>query len=197
MLRTGIRLGENNHTRCVAMQEIATSDRAELALRKESRCRDGTKPFLHGSAIVMGLVEESLSTPATAEHKSPERGALVLRCGPLPGAHVNRRLQTSHREGGTARSGLLERHLRSQRLRPVDPLRSGSERGSLPARNGFHAHRSRSPDAMRDGHRGAVSPHGFEDVLKPFQGRDATQFIDEILLRSRHDKPFADRTAAL
>jgi len=41
------------------------------------------------------------------------------------------------------------------------------------------------------------SPHGFEDVLEPFQGRDAAQFIDQVLLRSRHDKPFADRAAAL
>ena len=61
------------------MQKIAPSNRAKLALREESRCRDGTKPVLHGSAIVMGLVEEPLSTPATAEHKSPERGALVTR----------------------------------------------------------------------------------------------------------------------
>ena len=41
------------------------------------------------------------------------------------------------------------------------------------------------------------SPYGFEDVLEPFQGRNAAQFKDQVLLRSRHDKPFADRTAAL
>ena len=41
------------------------------------------------------------------------------------------------------------------------------------------------------------SPDRFENVLEPFQGRDAAQFMDQILLRSRHDKPFADRTAAL
>jgi hypothetical protein len=41
------------------------------------------------------------------------------------------------------------------------------------------------------------SLHGFEDALEPFQGRYATQFIDKVLLCSRHDKPFADRTAAL
>jgi len=39
--------------------------------------------------------------------------------------------------------------------------------------------------------------HGFEDVLESFQGRYTTQFIDKVLLRSRHDKPFADRTATL
>jgi hypothetical protein len=41
------------------------------------------------------------------------------------------------------------------------------------------------------------SLHGFENILEPFQGRHPTQFIDKVLLRSRHDKPFADRTAAL
>lgn len=41
------------------------------------------------------------------------------------------------------------------------------------------------------------SPHGFKDVLEPFQGRNAAQFKDQVLLGSRHDKPFADRTAAL
>lgn len=41
------------------------------------------------------------------------------------------------------------------------------------------------------------SLHRFENVLKSFQGRYTTQFIDKVLLRSRHDKPFADRTAAL
>ena len=61
------------------MQKIAPSDGTELALRKESRCRDGAKPFLHSSAIVMGLVEEACSTPATAEQESPERGTLMPR----------------------------------------------------------------------------------------------------------------------
>src|SRR6185295_10292347 len=41
------------------------------------------------------------------------------------------------------------------------------------------------------------SSHGFEDVLEPFQGRDSAQFIDQVLLRSRHDKPFPNRTASL
>jgi hypothetical protein len=41
------------------------------------------------------------------------------------------------------------------------------------------------------------SLHGFEDVLEPFQGRDAAQFVDQVLLGSRHDKPFADWTTAL
>ena len=42
-----------------------------------------------------------------------------------------------------------------------------------------------------------ISPEGFEHVLEPFESRDSSQFIDQILLRSGHDKPFADRTAAL
>ena len=41
------------------------------------------------------------------------------------------------------------------------------------------------------------SLHGFENILEPFQGRHPAQFIDKVLLRSRHDKPFTDRTAAL
>jgi hypothetical protein len=41
------------------------------------------------------------------------------------------------------------------------------------------------------------SLHGLEDVLELFQGRYTTQFIDKVLLRFRHDKPFADRMAAL
>jgi hypothetical protein len=63
----GVRLGKNDHTCRVAMQKIAPSDGTELALREESRCRDWAKPFLHGSAIMMGPVKESFSPPATAE----------------------------------------------------------------------------------------------------------------------------------
>ena len=60
------------------MQEVAPSDRADLALGKESRRRDGAEPLLHDPAIVMGLAEEPLSTPATAEQESPEWGILVF-----------------------------------------------------------------------------------------------------------------------
>ena len=42
-----------------------------------------------------------------------------------------------------------------------------------------------------------ISPEGFEHVLEPFESRDSSQFIDQILLRSGHDKPFTDRTATL
>lgn len=79
MFLAGVRLGENDHTRCVAVQEVAPSDLTDLALGKESRRRDGAEPLLHDPAIVMGLAEESLSTPATAEQEGPEWGTLVLR----------------------------------------------------------------------------------------------------------------------
>jgi len=79
MFLAGVRLGENDYTRCVAVQEVAPSDPTDLALGKESRRRDGTEPLLHNPAIVMGLAEESLSTPATAEQEGPEWRTLVLR----------------------------------------------------------------------------------------------------------------------
>lgn len=78
MFLAGVKFGENDHTRRVAVQEVALSDRTNLALGKESRSGDGTEPFLHDAAIVMGVAEESLSTPATAEQESPKGGTLVL-----------------------------------------------------------------------------------------------------------------------
>lgn len=75
----GIRLGENDHTRCIAVQEVSSSDRTDLALGKESRRWDGTKPLLHDPDVMMGLAKESLSAPATAEQESPEWGTLMLR----------------------------------------------------------------------------------------------------------------------
>ena len=75
----GVRLGENDHTRCVSVQEVAHSNRTDLALGKESRCRDGAEPLLHGPAIVMGLAKESLPTPTTAEQEGSEWRTLVLR----------------------------------------------------------------------------------------------------------------------
>ena len=74
----GIRLGENNHTRRIAVQEVSSSDRTNLALSKESRRWDGTKPLLHDPDVMMGLAKESLSAPATAEQEGPEWGTPVL-----------------------------------------------------------------------------------------------------------------------
>ena len=79
MFLAGVGLGENDHTCRIAVQEVAPSDRTDLALGKESRRRDGTEPLLHDPAIVMGLAEESLSTPATAEQEGPEWGTVVCR----------------------------------------------------------------------------------------------------------------------
>ena len=56
----GVRLGENDHTRRVAMQEVAPSDRTDLALGKKSRRRNGAEPLSHDPAIMMGVAEESL-----------------------------------------------------------------------------------------------------------------------------------------
>lgn len=67
MFLARVRLGENDHTRRVAMQEVAPSDRTNLALGKESCRGDTAEPLLHGPNIVMGPAEEALSTPATTE----------------------------------------------------------------------------------------------------------------------------------
>jgi len=179
------------------MQKIASSDRTDRALRKESRCRDGAKPFLHGLAIVMRLVEESHSTPATAEQESPEWGAVVFRairsqkhvqvvacrlCIAKVELHGLAFLNDVSDCNG---SGLL---IRSDEVpnEEVSPLKM------TPV---FINHDAQMQRAVRIAALG--SSHGFEDVLESFQGRDAAQFIDQILLRSRHDKPFTDRTAAL
>ena len=78
VLLAGIRLGEDNHTRCIAVQEVSSSDRTNLALGKESRRWDGAKPLLHDPDVMMGLAKESLSAPATAEQEGPEWGIPVL-----------------------------------------------------------------------------------------------------------------------
>jgi hypothetical protein len=62
-----VRLGKNDHTRGVAVQEIAPSDRANLTLGKKSCRGDRAEPLLHDPAIVMGPAKESLPTPTTAE----------------------------------------------------------------------------------------------------------------------------------
>ena len=79
MLLAGVRLGEYDHTRCIAMQEVSPSDRTDLALGKKSRRRNGPQPLSHDPAIMMGVTEESLSAPATTEQESPEWGIVVLR----------------------------------------------------------------------------------------------------------------------
>ena len=79
MFHAGVGLGENDHTRCVAMQEVAPSDRTDLALGKKSRRRNGPEPLSHDPAIMMGVAEESLSTSATTKQEGPEWRIFVLR----------------------------------------------------------------------------------------------------------------------
>jgi hypothetical protein len=193
----GVRLGENDYTRCVAVQEVAPSDWTDLALGKESRRWDEAEPLSHDPAIVMGLAEESLSTPATAEQEGSEWGILVLRSirSQENVQVVACRLRIakvelhglaflddiSDRDG----SGLLVRsdEVPNEEVAPLEMTPVLIDHDAQVQR----AVRIAALDA----------PHGLEDVLEPFQGRDAAQFIDQVLLRSRHDKPLADRTAAL
>ena len=194
---TGVRLGEDDHTRRIAVQEVAPSDRTDFALGKKSRGRDGTEPLLHGSAIVIGVAEESLSTPATAEHERSEWRVFVLRslCSQAKVQVVACRLCIAKVElDGLAflnhisdrdRSGLL---IRSNEVpnEEVTPLEMTPM---------LIDHNAQMQCAV--GIASLGSPQGFEDVLEPFEGRGSRQFIDYVLLRSRDDKPLADRTAAL
>jgi hypothetical protein len=61
------------------MQEVAPSDRTDLALGKKSRRRNGPEPLSHDPAIMMGVAEESLSTSATTKQEGPEWRIFVLR----------------------------------------------------------------------------------------------------------------------
>ena len=197
MFLAGVRLGENDHTRCVAVQEVAPSDRTDLTLGKESRRRDGAEPLLHNPAIVMELAEESLSTPATAEQEGPEWGTLVRRsirsqekmqvvaCRlrvakvELHGlAFLN---DVSDRDG----SGLL---IRSDEVpnEEVAPLEM------TPVLIDHDTQMQRVVGIAALG-----SPQRLKDVLESFQGRDAAEFINKVLFRLGDDKPFADRTTAL
>ena len=197
MFLAGVRLGENDHTRCVAVQEVAPPDRTDLTLGKESRCRDGAEPLLHDPAIVMGLAEESLSTPATAEQEGSERGTLVRRS-----IRSQKKMQVvacrlriakvelhglaflndvSDRDG----SGLL---IRSDEV-------PNMEVASLEMTLMLIDHDSQVQRAV--GIAALALPQRLEDVLEPFQGRDAAEFINEVLLSPGDDKSFADRAAAL
>ena len=79
MFLARVGLGENDHTRCIAMQKVTPSNRTNLALSEKPSRWDGAQTFFHGPAIMMGLAEESLSAPATAEQKSSEWGAVMRR----------------------------------------------------------------------------------------------------------------------
>ena len=197
MFLAGVRLGENDHTRCVAVQEVAPSDLANLALGKESRRRDGPEPLLHDPAIVMGLTEESLSTPATAEQKGPEWGTLVRRS-----IRSQEKVQVV-----ACRLRIAEVELHSLTfLNDVSDcdgpgllIRSdevpNEEVAALEMTPVLIDHDTQVQRAV--GIAALVSSQRLKDVLEPFQGRDATEFVNKVLFRLGDDKPFADRTTAL
>lgn len=197
MFLVGIWLGENDHTRRIPVQEIAPSDRTDLALGKKSRGRDGAEPLLHGPAIVVRVAKEPLSAPATAEQESPEWGVFVLRS-----IRSQKKMQVVTRRLRIAKvelHGLAFLNHVSDRNGPGLLIRSNEvpneEVAPLEMTPVLIDHNTQMQRAV--GIASLGSPHGFKDVLEPFQGRDAAQFIDQVLLRSRHDKSFADRTASL
>ncbi len=79
MFLGGVGLRENDHTRRIAVQEVASSNWTDLALGKEPSRWDGAEPLLHDPAIVMGLAEESLPTSATAKQEGPKWRTPVCR----------------------------------------------------------------------------------------------------------------------
>ena len=170
MFLAGVRLGEYDHTRCVPVQEVAPSDRTNLALSKESCRRDGAEPLLHDPAIVMGLAEESLSTPATAEQEGPEWGTLVR--GSIPGQEkvqvVARRLRIAEVE----LHGLAFPNDVSDRDGPGLLIRSdevpNEEVAPLEMTPVLIDHDSKVQRVM--GIAAVGSSQRFEDVLEPLQG---------------------------
>lgn len=197
MFLMGVWLGENDHTRRITVQEVSPSDRTDLALGKKSRGRDRAEPLLHGSAIVVRVAEESLSAPATAEQESPEWGVFVLRS-----IRSQKKMQVVTcrlRIAKVELHGLAFLNHVSDRNGPGLLIRSNEvpneEVAPLEMTPVLIDHNTKMQRAV--GIASLGSPQGFKDILKPFEGRATCQLIDQILLRSRHDKSLADRTAAL
>ena len=192
-----IGLGENDHTRRVPMKKVVPSDWTNLALSKESRCWDGAEALLNDPAIMMGPSEEPLSTSATAKQKGPEWGTLVRR--PI----------RSQEEMQVVACRLRIAEVKLDGLAFLNNVSDGNGAGLLirsdKVPNEEVASLEMTPvliDHDSQVHRtvGIValgSSQRFEDVLEPFQGRDAAEFINEALFRPGNDKPFTDRTAAL
>jgi hypothetical protein len=145
----------------------------------------------------MGLAKESLSTPATTEQEGPEWGTLVRRSirSQEKVQVVARRLRVAEVE----LHGLAFLNDVSDRDSPGLLIRSdeipNEEVAPLEMTPVLIDHDTQVQRAV--GIAAVDSFQGFEDVLEPFQGRDAAEFINEVLLRPGDDKPFADRTAAL
>jgi len=170
MFLVGVRLSENDHTRRVAVQEVAPSDRTNLALGKESRRRDGAKPFSHDAAIVMGVTEESLSTSATAEQEGPEWGILVLRS--IRGQEKVQVVARGLRVAKVKLYGLAFLNDVSDRNGPGLLIRSNEvpneEVAPLEMTPVLIDHDSQVQRAV--GIAALGSFQGFEDILQPFQG---------------------------
>jgi hypothetical protein len=179
------------------VQKVAPSDRTNLALGKESRRRDAAEPLLHDPAIVMGVAEESLSPPATTEQEGSKGGTRVLR---------------SFRSQKKVKVFACRLRIAKVELHSLAFLNDVSDRDSpgLLIRSDEVPNEEVAPLEMTPmlidhdaqvqravGIAALVSSQRLEDVLEPFQGRDATKFINEILLRPGDDKPIADWTAAL
>jgi hypothetical protein len=151
------------------MKKITASDWSDFSLRKESRGRDGAQPLLHSPAIVMGVAEESLSTPATAEHEGPEREIFVLRS-----IHSQAKMQVvacGLRITKVELHGLAFLNDVSDRDGPGLLIRSNKvpneEVSTLEMALVLINHNAQVQRAV-----GITlgSPHGFEDVLEPFEG---------------------------
>ena len=178
MFLAGVGLGENDHTRRIAVQEVASSDRTDLPLRKKSRRRDGAQPLLHGPAIVMRVAEESLSTPATAEHEGSERRVMVLRSirsqAKMQVVACRLRITKVELHGLAFLNDVSDRDGPGLLIRSNEV--SNKEVASLEMATVLIDHDAQVQCAV--GIAALGSPHGFEDVLEPFEGRDACQFID-------------------
>jgi len=179
------------------MQEVPPSDRADLALGKESCRGNGSEPSLHGSNIVVGSTEEPLTAPATTEQKGPKRGMPVRRsirrqeevqviaCRLCVTKVELDSLALLHNVSNRDGSGLL---IRSDEIpnKEVAPLEMAP---LLLDRN------AKMQCPMRIA---TVGPfQRFKDILEPGQGRNAAEFIDEVLLSPGDHKSFADRSTAL
>jgi hypothetical protein len=154
-------------------------------LGEKSCCRDGAESLLYDADIVMGVAEESLSSPATAEQQGSERRI-----------HVFRSVRSQEKMQVVAcrlRIAQVELHSLALLNDVSDCYGSGllvcpdevsnEEVSSLEMTPVFNDHDSQVQCAM------SVSSMG--------SGRDTTEFVNQILFGSGHDKPFADRPAAL
>jgi hypothetical protein len=61
------------------MEEISSPHRTDLPLCKKAGHWDGSHPFLHDAAVMMGAAEEPFPSPATTEKEGAQSRILVLR----------------------------------------------------------------------------------------------------------------------